>query len=922
MKENNFDPFLNLLLEKHHPLDYLFSPKSIAVIGATDREGSVGKTVLLNLMRGSFEGKIYPVNPKKNKVLECKAYTNISKINDSIDLAVIVTPSKTVPGIIDECIKKKVPTVIIISAGFKELGESGKNLENEIKEKIKNKNIRIIGPNCLGVMNPVSGLNATFASDMALKGNIAFISQSGALCTAVLDWSLKENIGFSSFVSIGSMMDIDWGDLIHYFGKDKNTKSILIYMESIGNPRSFLSAAKKVALSKPIIVIKAGITQESAKAAASHTGALTGSDEVFNAALKRIGVLRVDNIYMLFNIAEILSKQPLPKGPNLAIVTNAGGPGVISTDALIQSGGKLAKLKEKTINELNKILPAAWSHNNPIDILGDATPDLYYSAVEVIAKDENVDGILVILTPQYMTDPTETANKIKMLASKIKKPLLTSWMGAKTVEKGGEILSNSNIPMFNFPDTACIAFSYMYKYSENLKALYETPSLEEVTSNIENIAKRKEKISSILNVLRKEKRLLLDEIESKEVLKAYDIPVTEMYVAKNKEEAVLHAEKIGYPVVLKIFSHTITHKSDIGGVKLNLKNKKSVEEAFDNIYKSVKEKASAKDILGVTVQPMIKDLEGYELILGSSTDPEFGPVILFGTGGQLVEIFKDRELGLPPLTSTLARTIMKKTKIYNALKGVRGRKQVDIEGLEKILVRFSTLISEYPEIEECDINPLLINEKQIIALDARIVLHKKDAKPPQIAIRPYPTKYVSSWQLKDKKKVIIRPIRPEDVPLVKEFYKDLADTKKYQKRYSNKMQHLPLHAEFFNTKNKESFSSESNIIRACFEDYAQQLTLVVEKDNKEILAMIKLVRIENNPSLAQFIVVVKDKWQGQGIGSKLMDLMIEIAKSENIKKIYANMLKDNKLIQKMCTKAGFKINEGKEENVVTAEIEL
>ena len=698
-------------------LDYIFNPKTVAIIGATDREGSVGKTLILNLKK-SFKGKIIPINPKKKSILELKAYSDIREVKESIDLAVIATPAQSVPKIIQECSEVGIPAAIIISAGFKELGKDGAALENEIEEIVKKSKIRIIGPNCLGVINPFNGLNATFAKDMPLKGGVAFISQSGALGTAVLDWSLKEKVGFSTFVSIGSMVDVDWGDLISYFGKDPHTKSILLYMESLKNAKEFLAEARKVAYLKPVILIKAGKTKESAKAAASHTGALVGNDEVFDIALKRAGVLRVDTISDLFNMAEIVSKQPLPEGPNLAIITNAGGPGVIATDALIEKGGKLASLSDDTYKELSKFLPKAWSHNNPIDILGDATADLYEKTIDVVKKDASIDGMLVILTPQYMTDPTGVAERIKKF-SNIGKPILASWMGAKSVEKGKEILIDASIPCFDYPDTACKVFADMYSNSYNLQGVFEALKAEKKASK--NLEQNDGKILSIFKSAKAENRTILDEIESKNILELMGIEVVSTYFAKTKLEALEIAKKIGFPVVLKLCSKTITHKSDVGGVILNLKDEEAVIKAYDEINNSLKEKKMHKDFLGVSVQKMI-ELDGYELILGSSLDSEFGPVLLFGLGGSLVEIFEDKSLALPPLTTSLAKRMMERTKIYKALQGVRGKKKVDMEKLEKILVRFSDLISSYPEIKECDINPLLASSDKIIALDARIIL--------------------------------------------------------------------------------------------------------------------------------------------------------------------------------------------------------
>src|SRR5690242_3834966 len=742
-------PPRNQVRQRTQALDVFFSPKSVAVVGATENPGSVGRTILWNLMTSPFGGTVFPVNPKRPSVLGVKAYPSLGEIPEPVDLAVIVTPPPSVPGIIRECGEAGVRGAVVISAGFKEVGTEGAALEQKVLEEARAAKIRVIGPNCLGVMSPLSGLNATFATTIARPGSVAFVSQSGALCTAVLDWSLKEMVGFSAFLSIGSMVDVGWGDLIYYLGNDPKTRSIVIYMETIGNARSFLSAAREVAVTKPIIIIKPGRTAAAAKAAASHTGSLTGSDEVLEAAFRRSGVLRVNNIADLFYMAEVLAKQPRPKGPRLTIVTNAGGPGVLATDALITGGGELAELTPETMEAYNAVLPPTWSHNNPVDIIGDASPERYAKALEIAAKDPNSDGMLVILTPQAMTDPTRIAETLKPLARLEGKPLIASWMGGVDVAAGEEILNRANIPTFPYPDTAARAFNYMWQYSYNLKGLYETPAVPEDSGDWTPDRKL---VTDILNRVRGEKREILTEFESKQILAAYGIPVAKTMVARDAAAAVAAANELGYPVVLKLFSETITHKTDVGGVQLNLNNAAAVEKAFAEIQASVAEKAGAQHFQGVTVQPMVKLKDAYELIIGSSLDMQFGPVLLFGSGGQLVEIFKDRALSLPPLNTTLARRMMEQTRIYKALKGVRGRKPVDLPALEELLVRFSELVVENPWIKELDINPLLASPDRLLALDARVVLHdldKKDEDLPHSAIRPYPAQYGSMWKMKD-----------------------------------------------------------------------------------------------------------------------------------------------------------------------------
>lgn len=888
-----FDPAHDVLHYGRQPLDAIFAPKSVAVVGATETVGSVGRTIVWNLMSSSFGGTIYPVNPKRPSVLGIKAYPDLKSIPEALDLIVVVTPAPTVPGIIKEAVDLGVKSAIIISAGFKETGPEGVELERQIMEHARRGKMRIIGPNCLGVMSPTTGLNATFASTIARRGSVGFISQSGALCTAILDWSLTENVGFSSFVSIGSMLDVDWSDLIYYLGDDPHTKSIVIYMETIGNARAFLSAAREVAMTKPIIVIKPGRTEGAAKAAASHTGSLTGSDEVLEVAFRRSGVLRVNSIAELFYMAEVLGKQPRPQGPRLTILTNAGGPGVLATDALITNGGELAKISPETMEEFNKLLPAAWSHNNPVDILGDASPERYAKALEIAAKDENSDGILVILTPQAMTDPTETAEVLKPYADSLGKPVIATWMGGKEVAPGEAILNKANIPTFPYPDTAARVFDYMAHYAENLRSLYETPmSTDDGGDPIDRAGAAK-----IIEDVRKSGRTILTEYESKQLLACYGIPTVDTRIAKSKEEAVKAADAIGYPVVLKLHSETITHKTDVGGVQLNLANADAVKNAYEGIQKSVAAKAGAEHFLGVTVQPMAK-VEGYEIILGSSIDPQFGPVLLFGLGGQLVEVFKDRALALPPLNTTLARHMMEKTRIHTALKGVRGRNPVDLAALERLLVRFSQLITENRWIQELDINPLMASPEKLIALDARVLVYGKDTKQeqlPKMAIRAYPMKYVSNWTAKDKSSVVIRPILPEDEKLLVKFHLDLSDRSVFL-RY---LQPMMLQERVVHER----------LSRICHCDYDREIALVAEKkvDGEDtIMGVVRLSKLHATNE-ARLSILVADPYQGTGLGGEMVRRTVEVAKQERLERISATLTDDNQAMQHIFKKLGFAI---------------
>jgi len=900
----------DLLRAGSRPLEAIFAPRSVAVIGATEKAGSVGRTILRNLIGNPFGGTVYPVNPNRPNVLGIKAYPSIGAVPDRVDLAVLVTPAPRVPGLIGECVAAGVKGAIIISAGFKETGPAGIELERQVLERARAGRMRVVGPNCLGVMCPQSGLNATFAGAMARPGNIGFLSQSGALCTAVLDWSLRANVGFSAFVSVGSMLDVGWGDLIDHLGDDPRTGSIIVYMEAVGDARAFLSAAREVALTKPIIVIKAGRTEAAAQAAASHTGSLAGSDEVLDAAFRRCGVLRVDRIAELFSMADVLAKQPRPKGPRLTIVTNAGGPGVLATDALIAGGGTLAPLGPGTLEALGQFLPVHWSHGNPIDVLGDAGADRYAQALEVAAKDPETDGLLVILTPQAMTDATQTAEQLKAHAQAEGKPVLASWMGGADVAAGEAILQRAGIPTFNFPDTAARAFNSMWQYSRNLDALYETP----VSPPDEVGGPDREAAARLIAAARAAGRTLLTEAESKHLLALYGIPTVETRVAASEAGALVAAGAIGFPVVLKLHSETLTHKTDVGGVHLDLADGDAVRRAYRSIEASVRDRAGAGHFLGVTVQPMVRR-QGYELIVGASPDPQFGPVLLFGAGGQLVEVFKDRALGLPPLNTTLARRMMERTRIFGALKGVRGRDPVDLAALDLLMVRFSQLVADQRGIREIDINPLLASPEGLIALDARVLLHAPevpDEQIPKLAIRPYPAQYVAPWALPDGTAVVIRPIRPEDEPLLVRFHQELSEGS--------------VHLRYFGALKLSSRVAHSRLTRICFNDYDREIALVVDRRDPaagahEILAVGRLIRV-HGVAEAEFGLLVRDGMQGRGLGTELLRRLVAIGRDERLRRIVADILPENLAMLGVCKRLGFRLDRVEGDTVLRATLDL
>jgi len=875
-------------------LDKIFNPKSVAIVGASDEEGTVGYALMKNFTQLPFGGKVYPVNIRKTEILGFKACQTVEQVPEPIDLAVIATPAKTVPEVVEQCGKAGIKGIIIISAGFKEIGLEGKALEERIIDIKKKYGLRIIGPNCLGIIRPSIHLNATFISKTPKPGNIAFISQSGALGSAILDWAIHENIGFSNFVSVGSMIDVDFGDLIDYFGTDPKTRSILMYVEGLTDARKFMSAARHFARTKPIIVVKAGKFSESAEAAASHTGSLTGEDMVYDKAFKRAGIVRVDEIADLFNCAEVLGMQPLPRGPHLAIITNAGGPGVMATDALIAKGGKLAKLSQKTIETLNSILPHYWSRGNPIDILGDAKADRYKAVVEACLNDENVDGILVIYTPQAVAEPVEVAKSIVELCNVRgyrNKTILTSFMGFGAVEEANRVFNKNNIPTYTTPEQAIKTYLYMYQYKSNLELLYETP--EELPVGV---VPPKRPFMVIMRSVAMKNREILNEAEAKTLLEYYDFPVARTKIARTEDEAALLAGQIGYPVVVKILSPQIVHKTDAGGVVLDITSETELREAFKRIMQSAREYNPNAEILGATVQPMIKK-RGYEVIIGAKADPLFGPVILFGMGGVGVELFKDFAIGIPPLNQTLARRMMEETKVYQLLKGYRNVPPANIKLLEEIMVRFSQMLVDFPQLKEVDINPLFINEKEAFAIDARIVIDKKRVfsklEPHQhLVITPYPKKYETMWKLRDSRTVILRPIKPEDEPLWLEMFQNFSE-ESIRYRFFQIIKDTPHEVR----------------VRYCNIDYDREMAIVAELNengHRKILGVTRLI-VEPGRKSGEIAFIVADPWQGLGLGTKMLDYTIEIAKDMGVETIYGIMLSDNYRAINLMKKMGFTI---------------
>lgn len=883
-------------------LTKLFNPKVIAIIGASGKEGTVGNSLMKNIIGSGFDGIVYPVNPKRSNILGVKAYKHLEDIPDQIDLAIICTPAAAVPQVVEDCGIEGVSGIVLITAGFSEIGEKGKEMIDRVHELLKKYNMRMIGPNCLGFIKPSIKLNASFANRMALPGNIAFISQSGALCTAILDWSVKQNVGFSHFVSIGSQLDISFHDLIDFFGTDSQTSSIVIYMESLRDARRFLSAARAFARNKPIIVLKAGKSSEGAKAAMSHTGSLAGNDAVFDAAFKRSGVIRVDTIDELFHIAQALAMQPRPAGKRIGIITNAGGPGVIATDTLISRGGKLAELSPETIEELNQHLSPNWSKANPVDVIGDAKPVDYKKAVEYCLKDKNVDGALVILTPQSMTNPTETARQVIEASKKTNKTLLASWMGADDVREGRELLESHRIPVYDTPEDAIKSFMLMSNYNRNLDLLHETPA--QIPSQFQPKVKESQEL---IDLVLADERTVMTEFEAKQLLDNYQIAVVSNGLARTEDDAVEISERIGFPLVMKIASPDILHKTDVGGVILNISNPEEARIAFNKIMDSVREKAPEADIRGIFVEQMCK--RKYELIIGTKKDPIFGPTIVFGMGGVSVEIFKDTTVGLPPLNMALAMRLIEDTKIYKLIKGYRGMPGADISSIQFLLYKFAYMLVDFPQINEIDINPFGVDERGGMVLDAKVILEKDVAKDhanpyKHLVISPYPSNYIKEIVLKDDKKFILRPIKPEDEYMEKEMFSNFSErTQRF--RFFQLIKDI----------------SHDKLVRYTQIDYDREIAIIaeVEEDDKRKMAGVARVISDQYNEYAEFAIVVADPWHNIGLGNALMDYILCIVKEYGTKIIYANILAENHIMLHMFKVRGFKLT--KEEDGYYAEIE-
>ncbi|PID35728.1 MAG: GNAT family N-acetyltransferase [Rhodobacterales bacterium] len=872
-----------------NPLSKLMNPASIAVFGASASEGSVGAILLNNLLADGFKGPIYPINPKHEKIGALTCYPSADAIGEEVDLAVIATPARTVPGIIRDCGAAGIKNAIILSAGFGEGGGAGKELEGELISAARRAGVRFMGPNCVGLVRPWHNMNATFLRSGTPKGNLALISQSGALNAAISDWAGPHHLGFSALVSLGNSFNIDFGDMMEFLSTDPKTDAILLYVEGVRQAPEFMSALRAAARLKPVIVLKSGRHATSAAAASTHTGALIGSDDVFAAALERAGAVRAQTFGQLFAAAEILSSSKRTRGNRLAIVTNGGGAGVLAADRAGDMGIELAQLSPETIEKLNGKLPKYWSHGNPVDILGDAGADGYREAVKAVMADKNVDGVLALLIPQAVTDATEAAQAVlDALPKRRSKPVLASWMGQTSVQEGRDLLSQNGVADFLTPERAVEAFSYLAKHERNRKLALETPGpLPRETRPDFSGAKM------IIDAVLADGRDMLSDMESKALLHAFHIPINVTLEANSAAAALVAAETVGFPVAMKINSPDISHKSDVGGVVLNIRNAGEVSRAFRRMTESAREAEPKARITGVTIESMAKLQDARELVVGASRDNIFGPTILFGAGGTMVEVLRDSAVALPPMNSVLADRLINRTKVSKMLDAFRDKAAVDRDAVIDVLMRISDMVCELPEVIELDINPLFAGPSGVIAVDARV----RVARPPashgrydHVAIHPYPHHLRSEEHLADGTPLILRPVRSEDADTLQTFTRELSDE-------ARKMRFMGTITEL----------SPEMLARFTELDYRREMAIAAVAEPEDGPKLCGVARYVINPDQksCEFAIVVGDAVQHQGIGTRLMKALFRAAKAHDLEIIEGTVLKNNAPMLALMTELGF-----------------
>ncbi|MCP3688717.1 MAG: bifunctional acetate--CoA ligase family protein/GNAT family N-acetyltransferase [Gammaproteobacteria bacterium] len=876
---------------KDHYLKSIFEPESIALIGASERKGSIGQQTLLNILEGGFKGKIYPVNPGHKEVMGLACYASLSDIDHPIDLVVIAIPAKKIARVMHQCSQHPVRAIIVMSAGFSEIGRKGEALQNEIVDIAKTYNIPLMGPNCLGIIRPRVGLNASFAKSSARKGHVALVAQSGALCTALLDWADSQGFGFSAVTSLGATADVGFGDVLDYLAGDPETHSILLYIEGISQARSFISGLRVAARLKPVIVVKSGRNEIGTRAAVSHTAALIGKDSVFDAAIQRAGAVRVTTVTQLFEAAQALASGVRVDGSRLAIVTNGGGPGVMAADHAAELPVPLSELSTETIEKLSRVLPEHWSHSNPVDILGDASPERYETATNIVLADKEVDGLLVLLTPQGMTDPTACAHGVIRAAKKTKKPVLACWMGENLVNEGRSLFSAAAIPQFRNPESGVDAFGYLACYRRNQKALLQAPSPLSRSSEPDVEGAR-----LIIENALEERRYTLSNTESRAVLRAFHIPTSASINVNSAADALVAAENLGLPVAMKINSPTLTHKSDVGGVRLNIREPRTVRTAFREMMEQVRENNPDADIKGVSIEPMLNRPHAREIMIGIAQDPVFGPVINFGTGGNAVEIFADNQVALPPLNEYLSKQLIQGTRASAYLHKFRNLPDADLPRLTGVLQRISEITCELPEVQELDINPLLVDESGVVAVDARIVIRPATTgtkRYDHMAIHPYPTELESSWQLADGTNITIRPIRPEDATIEQVFVKKLSAESKYL-RFMHGLDQL----------------SPMMLARLTQIDYNREMALIaVINEGTEHARIIGVVRYATNPDRhsCEFALTVGDDYQRKGIGRHLMKRIMVVARDRSMEVIEGEVLSINVKMLRLLEQLNFRV---------------
>jgi len=885
---------------RSHYLKALFAPKSVVMFGASERADSVGKVVFENLLNGGFDGEIYAINPKRDEVQGQKAYPDLESIDHAIDLAVVATPASTVPGIVEECGTHGIKSMIILSAGFREVGPAGRALEDKVLDLARSYGIRFLGPNCLGLIRPSIGLNATFGNNNASEGGVALVSQSGALCTAFLDWAENRDVGFSAVVSTGIAADVDFGDILDYLASDPKTQSIILYVEGLHDARTFMSGLRAAARAKPVVVIKAGRHSEGAAASMSHTGALVGGDEAFTAALNRSGVVRVQTISQVFAAAGTLSSRYRSSGDRIAIITNAGGPAVLAADHVSDVGLNLAETGEETVEKLDAVLPSTWSHRNPVDIIGDAPPERYKDAIDICLKDPDVDGVLVILTPQAMTRPLDVAEAVRDAAERNQKPIVTSWMGGKQVNPARQAFRQAKIPTFNTPEAAVDAFGYLAAYRANQKLLLQTPARRSIYHEEPDTEAAQLIIESAIN----EKRSVLTEPESIALLQAFGIPTVRNALARTPEEALVVAVSMGFPVAMKIYSEDISHKSDVGGVKLGIRSAGDVRGAYRDLMERVHKARPDANLEGVTVEQMRTSGNSREVMVGVLKDPVFGPVISFGAGGTWVEVMKDVVVALPPLNERLANNLISRTKIAKMLGQFRNMPAANVDALVDVLLRVSNMTCELPWIEEMDINPLFVDENGVVAVDARIVVGiPRPSTDPynHMAIHPYPSDLETHWQLPDGTDVTIRPIRPEDAEIEAEFVRNLSEETKYF-RFMHAVHEL----------------TPEMLVRFTQIDYNREMALIAVTGDAGHEIEHGVVRYVTNPdkNSCEFALVVSDELQGHGIGQRMLTRLMEVARSRGLDMMEGEVLANNRKMLDLVRSIGFQVQPSEDDPAI------